>query len=174
MFVKKVFQLVKLFLANLHSTSSKILIYVLYSMTPKNIPFFAYEYPKFAGYCTGPGYFVWPISSGFFCILHLYTPYSKCTFLQETCPCIVNPVPYIFPYWGDGALIWFSGSVTFGMDSNADPDPRIRTSELWLKHSDANPDRYHNLQWLRMPKNLFFHIFFMYRSALFHGYCIVR
>jgi hypothetical protein len=39
MFVLKVFQLVRPFLANLHSTSSKKYSYVLYSMTPKNIPF---------------------------------------------------------------------------------------------------------------------------------------
>jgi hypothetical protein len=64
MFVKKVFQLVKPFLANLHSTSSNIYSY-MYSMTPKNFLFFfgimyvlndpnkffvlflAYEYSKF-------------------------------------------------------------------------------------------------------------------------------
>ena len=47
-FVKKVFQLVKPFLANLHSTSSNIYSY-MYSMTPKNFcSFLAYEYSKFA------------------------------------------------------------------------------------------------------------------------------
>ncbi len=50
MFVKKVVQLVKPFLANLHSTSSNIYSY-MYSMTPKNFLFFlAYEYSKFAEY----------------------------------------------------------------------------------------------------------------------------
>ncbi len=39
MFVKKVFQLVKPFLANLHSTSSNIYSY-MYSMTPKKLLFF--------------------------------------------------------------------------------------------------------------------------------------
>jgi hypothetical protein len=48
MFVKKVFQLVKPFLANLHSTSSNIYSY-MYSMTPKIFcSFVAYEYSKFA------------------------------------------------------------------------------------------------------------------------------
>ncbi len=48
MFVKKVFQLVKPFLANLHSTSSNIYSY-MYSMTPIFFcSFVAYEYPKFA------------------------------------------------------------------------------------------------------------------------------
>jgi hypothetical protein len=48
MFVKKVFQLVKLFLANLHSTSSNIYSY-MYAMTPKIFcSFLAYEYSKSA------------------------------------------------------------------------------------------------------------------------------
>ncbi len=48
MFVKKVFQLVKPFLANLHSTSSYIYSY-MYSMTPKFFcSFVTYEYSKFA------------------------------------------------------------------------------------------------------------------------------
>ncbi len=48
MFVKKVFQLVKPFLANLHSTSSNKYSY-LYSITPNFFKFFlAYEYSKYA------------------------------------------------------------------------------------------------------------------------------
>jgi hypothetical protein len=48
MFVKKVFQLVKPFLANLHSTSSNKYSY-MYSMTPKFFLFFlAFEYLKYA------------------------------------------------------------------------------------------------------------------------------
>jgi hypothetical protein len=46
MFVKKVFQLVKPFLANLHFTISKKYSY-MYSMTPKFfISFLTYEYQK--------------------------------------------------------------------------------------------------------------------------------
>ena len=48
MFIKKVYQLVKPFLANLNSTSSNIYSY-MYSMTPKFFcSFVAYEYSKFA------------------------------------------------------------------------------------------------------------------------------
>jgi hypothetical protein len=48
MFVKKVFQLVKPFLANLHCSSSNIYSY-MYSITPKIFcSFVAYEYSKFA------------------------------------------------------------------------------------------------------------------------------
>jgi hypothetical protein len=46
MFVKKVFQLVKPFLANFHYTFSKKYSY-MYSMTPNFFNFFlTYEYPK--------------------------------------------------------------------------------------------------------------------------------
>jgi hypothetical protein len=52
MFFKKVFQLVKPFLANLHSTSSNIYSY-MYSMTQKFFcSFVAYEYSKFAEFYT--------------------------------------------------------------------------------------------------------------------------
>jgi hypothetical protein len=48
MFVKKGFQLVKPFLANLHSTSYNKYSY-MYSMTPKFFnSFLAYEYSKYA------------------------------------------------------------------------------------------------------------------------------
>jgi hypothetical protein len=48
MFVKKVYQLVKPFLANLHSSSSKNCSY-MYSMTPKIFYFFfTYEYQKYS------------------------------------------------------------------------------------------------------------------------------
>jgi hypothetical protein len=50
MIVKKVFQLVKPFLANLHSTRTSSNIYsYMYSMTPKFFCYFlTYEYSKFA------------------------------------------------------------------------------------------------------------------------------
>ncbi len=48
MFVKKIFQLVKPFLVNLHSTSSNKYSY-MYSMTPNFFcSFLAYEYSKYA------------------------------------------------------------------------------------------------------------------------------
>jgi hypothetical protein len=53
MFANKIFQLVKPFLANLHSSSSNIYSY-MYSMTPTIFLFFfsAYEYLKFAKFYT--------------------------------------------------------------------------------------------------------------------------